>query len=193
MSSPGRMAEVSDESRRRILDAAEALFAEHGFVETSLAQVAERSGISRGSIPWHFENKVGLLMAVVERSTRRASTAPLSPGLSALDRSAKDIAQRLREPHMALLHTLLGEASKPDSAIRDAYAKYHEDGRTEIRSWLEDSPDVAVSDVDSDELSTLIYALVIGIHVQWRIDPDRIDLDHTLATMARLLSAATAG
>ena len=59
----GRIDEIGDESRRRILDAAEALFAEKGFDRTSFADLAARSGLSRGSIPWHFQNTDGLLTA----------------------------------------------------------------------------------------------------------------------------------
>ncbi len=184
------MEETSAETRRRILDAAEELFAERGFVETSLANVAERSGISRGSIPWHFDNKVGLLLAVVDRAAEQAGSTPITPGVEHLDGAMAEVGSRLREPHMALLHTLLGEASKPDSAIRDAYADYHERDRSAVQSWLSDSPGVDVADLGSGDLSTLIYAMIIGINVQWRINPERIDLDDSLQAMSALLSAA---
>ncbi|MFE2383795.1 TetR/AcrR family transcriptional regulator [Streptomyces misionensis] len=50
-----RIDEIGDESRRRILDAAEELFSEFGFDSTSIAGTAERSGISRapsrGNVP----------------------------------------------------------------------------------------------------------------------------------------------
>ncbi|MFK7918495.1 MAG: TetR/AcrR family transcriptional regulator [Ilumatobacter sp.] len=184
------MEETSAESRRRILDAAEELFAERGFIETSLADVAERSGISRGSIPWHFDNKIGLLMAVVDRAAERAGATPITPGFDDLHSSILEIGQRLREPHMALLHMLLGEASKPDSAIRSAYAAHHERDRTAVQSWLAESPGVEVDGIDAQDLSALIYSLIIGINVQWRISPDRVNLDKTLAAMGSLLIAA---
>ncbi|MER6580231.1 TetR family transcriptional regulator [Nonomuraea sp. NPDC001023] len=37
--------------------------------------MAARSGISRGSIPWHFGGKEGLLLAVLERSVARVRAA----------------------------------------------------------------------------------------------------------------------
>lgn len=186
------MEETSAESRRRILDAAEQLFAERGFVETSLAEVAEQAGISRGSIPWHFENKLGLLMAVVDRAAEQATATPISPGVDDLEGTITDIGARLREPHMALLHTLLGEASKPDSAIRDTYAAYHERDRGAVQAWLADSPGVEVEGVESGDLSELIYAMIIGINVQWRINPEQVDLDNSLRAMSALLGAAIA-
>ncbi len=191
MSKPKRMEETSTESRRRILDAAERLFGERGFVETSLADVAELSGISRGSIPWHFENKLGLLMAVVDRASARAGATPITPVVDDLESSILEVGKRMREPHMALLHTLLAEANKPDSPIRERYAAHHERDRDAVRAWLDHSPTVEVRGLDPADLSTLLYAMIIGINVQWRIDPDKVDLDTTLTAMSRLLSAAT--
>lgn len=64
-----RREQTSQESRELILAAAADLFAAKGYRQTTFADVAERSGISRGSIPWHFGSKEGLLLAVLERST----------------------------------------------------------------------------------------------------------------------------
>ncbi|MFM2047448.1 MAG: hypothetical protein RL383_1525 [Actinomycetota bacterium] len=64
-----RLTEIGDESRQRILDAAEELFLERGYEKTTLSAIGERCGISYGSIPWHFGNKAGLLYAVVTRIT----------------------------------------------------------------------------------------------------------------------------
>src|ERR1044071_8623124 len=66
-----RRQQTSGESRELILAAAAALFAEKGYRQTTFVDVARRSGISRGSIPWHFGSKEGLLLAVLERSVDR--------------------------------------------------------------------------------------------------------------------------
>ncbi|SMP80951.1 TetR family transcriptional regulator [Noviherbaspirillum suwonense] len=54
-------------TRERILDAAEKTFHENGVSRTSLADVAERAGVTRGAIYWHFENKSDLFDAMCER------------------------------------------------------------------------------------------------------------------------------
>ena len=53
-------------TRASILDAAEALFAERGFAVTRLEDVAERVGIRRASIVYHFRDKTELYDAVLE-------------------------------------------------------------------------------------------------------------------------------
>jgi len=82
-----RMSEIGDESRTRILDAAETLFMEKGYERTTLVDVGKLAGISYGSIPWHFQNKQGLLFAVAERawSTSKTDTGPLIPGIHGLN------------------------------------------------------------------------------------------------------------
>jgi len=55
-------------TRGKILDAAESLFFEHGVTRTSLEQIADEAGVTRGAIYWHFANKVDLFRALHERT-----------------------------------------------------------------------------------------------------------------------------
>lgn len=53
--------------REVILDAAENLMAERGYARTSIAAIREASGLTTGSIYWHFGNKAGIAAAVMRR------------------------------------------------------------------------------------------------------------------------------
>ncbi len=53
------------ERQEKILNAALKLFAEQGFVSTSTSRVAKEAGVSEGLIFRHFENKEGLLDAIL--------------------------------------------------------------------------------------------------------------------------------
>jgi TetR/AcrR family transcriptional regulator len=57
-----------DRSRAAILDAAEQLFAEHGYDATSLTQVGAAAGVSRGTPGYFFRSKAELYQAVLDRS-----------------------------------------------------------------------------------------------------------------------------
>jgi TetR/AcrR family transcriptional regulator len=54
-------------TKRLVLDAAEALFAEKGYDAVSLAEVGVGAGVSRGTPSYFFGSKKGLYRAVVER------------------------------------------------------------------------------------------------------------------------------
>jgi AcrR family transcriptional regulator len=56
-------------TRERLLDAAQALFREHGVTRTSLAEVATAAGMTRGAVYWHFKDKADLFRAMCDRAT----------------------------------------------------------------------------------------------------------------------------
>jgi AcrR family transcriptional regulator len=65
------------ETAERILDAAEALFAERGYAATTLRDVAAAVGVQNPSLYNHFPSKEALYAAVLERGIR-----PVLDGLS---------------------------------------------------------------------------------------------------------------
>lgn len=48
------------ETRQHILDVAMRLFSQQGVSATSLAQIAQAAGVTRGAIYWHFKDKSDL-------------------------------------------------------------------------------------------------------------------------------------
>jgi AcrR family transcriptional regulator len=62
----------SQETLDRILDAAEALVAEKGFADATVAEVARRAGSSVGAFYARFRDKDGLLYALYERYLEQA-------------------------------------------------------------------------------------------------------------------------
>lgn len=54
-------------TRERILDAAELLFAKHGFEGTSIRAVTKEAGANLAAVGYHFGSKAALLKAVAER------------------------------------------------------------------------------------------------------------------------------
>src|ERR1700722_15478697 len=55
----------SARTRRALLDAARALFAEKGFAATGRDEIAERAGVTRGALYHHFASKTEVAAAVV--------------------------------------------------------------------------------------------------------------------------------
>lgn len=54
-------------TREGILDAAEQAFLERGVSRSSLEHVAQRAGVTRGAIYWHFKDKSDLFSAMLDR------------------------------------------------------------------------------------------------------------------------------
>lgn len=68
-------------SQMAILDAAYALFSVHGFASTTVAGIAERAGVAKGLVLFHYKTKEGILRNVIERSIQT-----LLEGIEAPDR-----------------------------------------------------------------------------------------------------------
>ena len=77
-----RRAEQAEATRVLILDAAEHVFAAHGYAGTSMRGVARAAGTSQALLHHHFGTKQGLYESVKERFTQRYREIP-TPNLSA--------------------------------------------------------------------------------------------------------------
>lgn len=65
-------------TRDNILEAADELFGASGFDAVSTREIAERAGVNKALIHYHFKNKDDLFAAVLDRYYERASAVLLS-------------------------------------------------------------------------------------------------------------------
>jgi AcrR family transcriptional regulator len=72
-------------TRRRILDAARALFAERGFAATSIDEVVRTAGVTKGALYHHFRDKTDLLRAVYEEQEQLSIDGLLALGAQHAD------------------------------------------------------------------------------------------------------------
>ncbi|ARN22193.1 TetR/AcrR family transcriptional regulator [Piscinibacter gummiphilus] len=73
----------SPATRERVVAAASQLFATRGFAATSIADVAEASGLLKGNLAYYFKTKQSLLEAVVDARAKALwdeLVAPAQPG-----------------------------------------------------------------------------------------------------------------
>ena len=61
---------MAGETRERILDVAERLFADSGFASTSLRDITAEAGVNLAAVNYHFGSKEALLGAILERRIR---------------------------------------------------------------------------------------------------------------------------
>ena len=169
------------ERRARILDAALELFAEQGFVLTSLPMIAERVGITHAGILHHFGSKEGVLRALLERE------GPV-PHFSAwvLNESGADVIAKLPEyAELVIAHPLemelqfqlfwenrhqvdpMHEELLFDNLIREHIA-------TELAAAM--SARGVSKEVDLVVLAYNVFGFVIGANSQWLVGRDDVML-----------------
>jgi AcrR family transcriptional regulator len=79
---------AADQTRRRILDTASDLFVERGYAATSVRDISERLGMTKGSLYYHFASKEELLAALL---------APLFDAVDGFVAAARGCGQVSRE------------------------------------------------------------------------------------------------
>ncbi len=65
---------MSDERRERVLDAAQKLFLKFGYTKTTVSDIAEEAGISKGAVYLHFHSKEAIMDALVLREGGRVQS-----------------------------------------------------------------------------------------------------------------------
>ena len=187
---PRRMSEIGDESRQRVLDAAEELFLEKGFEETTVVDIGKRAGISHGSIPWHFGNKAGILYAVVVRLfDTSSSTEPFQTGQPGFNRLWKEQSYFDDSPKFSLFGPFfMTEISRP-GIHRQEIAQRHQLRCELITDWIErssnaDSLTLACPAKDIAEYwlgsSRGIFVQKIGLYEDFDLTSARRTLGHAV-------------
>lgn len=104
---------IEEARRAQIIENAIATFAELGYANTSLARIAERAGISKGVISYHFAGKAELMEQIVEQVYREIAEFVLSrteeeaTAIGALRANIRSVAEYMRGHRVQLL--ALGE------------------------------------------------------------------------------------
>lgn len=117
-------------TRQSILDAAVHVFLERGFQRSSMQHVADRAGVTRGAVYWHFRSQLELLEALLDQTplpwqVLKPLPEPLVAGTPALLRrqalthmaAAPLVWLEGSEPAQRLMHIVV-QVDAPDSATR---------------------------------------------------------------------------
>ncbi|MFK4730915.1 TetR family transcriptional regulator [Agromyces mediolanus] len=115
---PRASADDAARTARSIVDTATRLFAETGYADVALEDVAAAAGVTRGAVYHHYGSKRGLFTAVVARLQEEVAAAVVA----AAEEAGPDAAAQLRAGCLAFL-----------DAVTDAAA---------IRTLLVDAPAV---------------------------------------------------
>ena len=130
------MHESNVSTKDRILDSAEALFAEHGFEGTSLRMITASADVNLASVNYHFHSKDDLIRAVFDRRIRPLNERRIESLQSCLDAAGegplplegiirafvRPVLLMRKEPHGAAVGRLFGRTyADPSGTARQAF------------------------------------------------------------------------
>lgn len=175
--------ESREQTRRRLLTAAARLFARRGYQATSVDDIAEAAGFSKGAVYYNFESKDELFEALVGEMIDELTTSLESALAGAHTIEEKlAVAQRILtereriekgQPHLEL-EILMQAMREPKlrRKVTEAYGRM----RAAIASLIaEQFAEAGVKPpLDESGLATAIVAAGIGHGVMETLDPDAV-------------------
>jgi len=117
-----RRAEKTQETHRRIVEAATRLFVQRGYVATTIDAIAEAADVAVETVYARFGNKTNLMIAVKDAAVTEGGQVPLAqrPELATL--AAETSQPRQLQAAAALSRGMLQRVSPVYAALRDAAA-----------------------------------------------------------------------
>ena len=184
---PKRMtqAERTALSDARMFEAAKELIAEHGTHNTTLREVGERAGYSRGLASNRFGSKEGLFNQLVRdfnlswaAEVRR--TVGNSTGLPAFSAALDTVEYFLlnRSDEMKALYILWFESMSSHDEVRQRLARNHTAYRRDAERWVREGIEESTirNTIDPQCFAVEFNSLIFGLIYQWLVDPESIDV-----------------
>lgn len=176
-------------TRSRILDAAERMFQQRGVAGTSLHDIAQAAGVTRGAVYWHFTDKADLFNAMMSRvclpieentALRAASDCP--DALATLRQHLVDILARVagEEQMRRVLEVATQKIEYVDEfvAVRERHVQMRNQHVDELERLLRRAQRLGqvVTSPPARQLAIGLHALLDGLLQGWLLEPGAFDL-----------------
>ena len=167
-----------------MLEAAIKLIVERGTAKTTLKDIGELAGYSRGLAGYRFGSKEGLLSFVVhaisEEWIRELKKVTANKyGIDAI-RSATDAHYRfcLDAPdHVRAFYILWFESISPGSEAKEVISTIHRRRQRDVVEWIRQGIEAGTinTTVNVEAVAAQFCSALVGIVYQWLVNPDSMD------------------
>lgn len=186
---------VSEKRKNQILDAAMKTFSEVGFHKARMSDIADTSGLSKGSLYWYFDSKDSIILNLLEKIFEPELNdlkALLTDSRSAedrlgiyVDRVSDDMVAMLK--WMPLIHDFIALAFRKEP-VRKAISSYYQRHLEILLSLIQQGLDSGEFQADSAmEASIAIGSILEGTVLLWVYDPSQIDIKYHIKSNINLL------
>ena len=179
----------AQETRARLLDAAECVFRSHGVTRTSLAQIATAAGVTRGAVYWHFKDKAAVFRAMCDRATlpmdsmfeRVGDCARADPLGSVRSLAIGALRTLATDPRaQAVFEVIFHKSEMVDELAGLATTQENErkECLLQVAGIMQLAVDAGQLPAETDvALATQgLHSMIVGIMHEWVLDPAAYDL-----------------
>ncbi len=186
---------VSDERKAQILNAAEGVFTKRGFDEARMDDIAEKTGLSKGTLYLYFKSKDDLIIAILERIFQREfrqledlqqeDISAFDAMLKLTDLITKDIVSMLRL--IPIIYNFLALAFR-NKYVQRALKDYINHYLNILIPIIQRGIDAGeFRSVDAREVAIAAGAIIEGTMLLWVYDKSIIDPERHIRSGMKLL------
>ncbi|MFD9499398.1 TetR/AcrR family transcriptional regulator [Streptomyces sp. NPDC060035] len=192
----------SPEARQRqrdILHIATDTFAARGYNNASLAEIADRAGLTQAGVLHYFRSKALLLTSVLElrdQTDIEQLGADRPHGLEFLHHLVDTALRNAEREGIVRLYAVLSAESVTDDHPAQAYFRDRYSGlRVFVADALREACDLPERDAaKAENAANAIIAVMDGLQVQWLLAPDAVNMTaSTELVVTSLLTALAPG
>jgi AcrR family transcriptional regulator len=166
-----------------LLDAASTVFARKGFVATSIDEIAEAAGVTKGAVYSNFESKEALVRTVLdERLEQRfrelAETAPREGSLEADAVCASErfgiVIEQERDAVLLGVEFAIHAVRNPE--FRVDFIAYHRSAQSDLAKIVEERLEAGGNELRAPaaQLASLFNAISNGVALERLMDPGSV-------------------
>ena len=173
-------------SDKKMFEAAIELINERGTQKTTLKEIGERAGYSRGLANYRFGSKDGLMLELFERFDDRwkehlQDYIANARGLDAVRQASSALRDFLKKEssYLRAMYLLWYESLGHESDMRHLLAEHHDVYRHDAKRWIEQGIEAGEIKADTDpvQFAAQYCAFSFGIVYQWLVNSEALELD----------------
>ena len=184
------------ETRKRILDAANVVFARRGYGGASVDEILAEAGLSKGAFYHHFQSKEALFQVLLADRARQCTermAESITPGASVAESVHAMLSAGwtflTADPGWAGIQMEFWVHATRERWAQEAMAESLQQCQSFLSNAIADAQKTGriTSELDPEVAARLMLALNDGIMVQWRIQPDDVDPLELVSPMADMI------
>jgi len=187
--------DVSDERKNQILNAAELVFTKKGFDLARMDDIAEQTGLSKGTLYLYFKSKDSLIIAILERifqglfkqlNARKEDNLNATDAIKQFTEAAiADYKRMLRLMPVAYEFLALAFRNKIVQKALSEYFRHYMDLLVPIIQRGVDSGEFR--DVDPTDTAIAMGAIYEGTVLLWVYDKSLVNMEHHIRSSINIL------